>query len=401
MGTFQESIMIDLQLSSFQFSWLSSTIFLIIYGTMQIPAGLLIDHFGLKKTLFIGTVICAIASMTIAATSSFPIAIAARVFMGFGASFGFIALLVSVNEWMPHQYRALFIGLSQFLGTIGPMLAAGPMDTLSETYGIDWRTILFILFFIGIVLSILILCCVQNNAELSGKLTILYKPERPIASLKRLCSRSQPLILAFLSASLYFNIEYLAENEGRLFLSLKGISKSNAGFMITISWLGFAISCPLMGALSDYIEKRKPILIFASLCSIFSILLIIYGFNQYTLFFAFFLLGVSASGQSITFASIGEQFKPQFLAIGYGLNNGMMLFIGAINAPAIGFFLDRLKGEGSTEYVHYLSVFQILIATSVLGSILAVFFVQETYGKSAVDFTYLNPHNHLNTTGDN
>ncbi|WP_367608019.1 hypothetical protein [Legionella sp. W05-934-2] len=43
-------------------------------------------------------------------------------------SFGFICLLISVYDWLPRKNAALFIGLSQFIGTMGPMLAAGPLD---------------------------------------------------------------------------------------------------------------------------------------------------------------------------------------------------------------------------------------------------------------------------------
>ncbi|MDC0348985.1 hypothetical protein OAN21_01060 [Alphaproteobacteria bacterium] len=49
IGTFQHPIVHDLDLTSFQFSILSSTMYLFIYAAMQIPVGLLVDRLGLKN----------------------------------------------------------------------------------------------------------------------------------------------------------------------------------------------------------------------------------------------------------------------------------------------------------------------------------------------------------------
>ena len=119
IGTYQHPLMHDLGLTSFQFSVLSTTIFLLIYGCMQIPAGLIVDNIGLKKSLLIGAVCCTVSSIGFAYADSYAVAIIYRMLMGFGASFGFICLLISVHDWMPHKYSAIFIGLSQFIGTLG------------------------------------------------------------------------------------------------------------------------------------------------------------------------------------------------------------------------------------------------------------------------------------------
>ena len=115
IGTYQHPVMQDLNLTSFQFSLLSTTIFFLIYGAMQIPAGLIVDKIGLKKALIIATLTCTISSVGFAYSQSYPMAIFYRMVMGFGASFGFICLLISVHDWMPHKYSAIFIGLSQLV----------------------------------------------------------------------------------------------------------------------------------------------------------------------------------------------------------------------------------------------------------------------------------------------
>ena len=104
---------------------------------------------------------------------------------------------------------------------------------------------------------------------------------------------------------------------------------------------------------------------------------------------AFFLLGVSAGGQSIGFATITEQVEKRFIAVALGLNNAMIIGFVAINAPLIGFLLDHTIKEISNSLDAYLFVFNILIIISDSAVILSIFFLKETFCKSAVDFTFL------------
>lgn len=387
IGTFQAPLMNDLHLTSLQFSLLSTTIFFLIYGVMQIPVGLIVDNIGLKKALLFASVCCCLSSFGFAYAHSFKVALAFRMLMGLGASFGFICLLVSVYDWMPRKYTAIFIGLSQFIGTLGPMLAAGPLDNLSQSSGVTWQSVFVYLGVFGGVLSVLVLAFVENNQEKTGNFIILYKPEKIISSLKRLFVRGQPWFLALLSVALYFTVEYLSENEGRSFLELKHISEVSANYMITISWIGYAIGCPMLGFVSDLRERRKEVFILSAIFGLLAILGIMYSSELILLQVAFFLLGMSASGQSVCFASVSEQFSKQFVAVGFGLNNGMITLFSAINAPIIGFLIDHKRAGGALSLSVYMFAFKVLIIIAVVAVLLALFFVKETYCKSQVTFT--------------
>ncbi|MDP4708486.1 MAG: MFS transporter [Rickettsiaceae bacterium] len=387
-GTYQDAIMQDLQLTSFQFSLLSTTLFFIVYGAMQLPVGIIVDNIGLKKSIIIATLSCSIASIGFAYSYSYETAIFYRGIMGFGAAFGFICLLMAVYDWMPHRYSAIFIGLSQLIGTLGPMTATGPLHTLSTTMGVTWRQLFLYLGIFGVVLLVLAFLFIENNQQKAGKYIILYKPESLSVAIKRLFTRSQPWFIAILSTSLYFTIEYLSENEGRAFLLQKGISLGTSSYMLTTSWIGYAIGCPLLGYFSDLLQRRKPIMAFAAVLGCLSITSILYLPTNY-LVVSFFFLGISAGGQSVGFATIAEHFKKQFVAIGFGLNNAMIVLIAAINAPLIGFLLDNSKQGNKITLADYQSVFNVLIILSVISVVVAVFYIKETFCKSSADFTYL------------
>lgn len=390
MGSYQNPIITDLDLTPVKFSLLSSTLFLAIYGIMQIPVGIIVDHIGLKKSLFLASITCGLSCMIFSYSGNYQMAVISRIIMGFGSSFGFICLLIAVYEWMPQKHNGFFIGFSQFIGTLGPMLSAGPIENLSHSNNIDWRNIFFICSISGFLISILVILFVENKRKKSLKQIILTRPENTSSSLRKLFSRSQPWYIALLASCLYFSVEYLSENEGRNFLIEKNIGNLEAAYIITISWLGYAFGAPLLGFISDYIERRKIILIISAYISLISILVIFFSSQIIHVFIAFFFLGISASGQSIAFANIAEQFKNKFTAIGFGLCNFMIMTIAAINAPILAYVTDI--GARNTDMISnkYDYIFLFLIFVSILAIILSSLFVKETFCKSAVESTIIN-----------
>lgn len=394
LGTFQHPLMHDLHLSSFQYSLLSTTLFSVMYGVMQIPVGLLIDNIGLKKVLLLGATISAFSCVAFAYSNTYYLAVMARMLMGIGASVGFLCLLVSVHEWMPHRHNALFIGLSQFFGTMGPMFSAGPLEDLVASAHISWHVIFNALGMIGLGLVVLIIFFVENSQERAEKYVILKRPESIRVTLLKLFSRSQAWYIALFSGSVYFAIEYLSENEGRIFLGLKGFSESFSSYMITLAWVGYAIGCPLLGFLSDYFKRRKGVLMVAGVFSVVSILMVIFSENKYLLMMGFFLLGFSASGQSVGFATIAEQFKKQFVPIGLALNNFMVMILIATNAPTIAFIIDKAKSKPDFGLSNYYEAFSLLIVVSVIALVMSFLLIKETFCKSVVDFNCLTPNKH-------
>lgn len=390
IGTFQHPIMYDLKLSTFKFSLLSSTCYQVIYALMQIPAGIIVSYYGLKRTVFLAAIICSISAFGFATSTDFQIAVFFRVLAGLGSSFGFVCLLVCVFEWLPHNRSAFYIGLSQFIGTMGAMLAAGPINSIAEGSNLNWRTIFILIGFIGLLLSIVIYLLVENNTNRIGKYQVLNKPEKILTSVKKLFSKSQPIFIALFSAASYFFIEYLSENEGKNFIEIKGFSASFASYMITFSWLGYAIGCSTLGYISDLIMSRKKMIVLSSISYIFGLINITYFNSKYNIIIGFFLMGYGSGGVSIGFAIMSEQFKQSTRAIGLGLNNAIITTFSAINAPLVGYTIDSItanKGGITLEVYQY--TFSMLLILVSCCLIIPLLFIKETYCKSQAEYNIL------------
>ncbi|KTD21599.1 MFS transporter [Legionella londiniensis] len=392
LGTFQFPLMQDLHLTPVSFALLSSTAYQLIYGTMQLPVGIITDRFGLKKTLLAAVLFCAAANLGFAFSTEFSTAAVFRVLMGFGSSFGFVCLLVAVYDWMPRKNIALFIGISQFIGTLGPMLAAGPFNVLSQNNAVSWRSIFIVLSGIGFLIALLVLFFVEKNRQNQGKFIILSRPSAIGSNLLRIICQRQTWFVALYSACVYFSIEYLSENEGVEFLVKKGFSSTLSSYMITLAWLGYAVGCPLLGFLSDQFQRRKPVMVVSSLCALFALVGIIYlPLGRFATSTCFVFLGIGASGQSIGFAAMAEQCREDYLAVGLAFNNAIIMLLAAINAPVIGWILARLAHIYPMRFANYQLGFLVMIGLVTAAMVLAATAIKETFCKSARENTLLHP----------
>ncbi|MDG1437130.1 MAG: MFS transporter [Rickettsiaceae bacterium] len=390
LGTFQKPIMSDFELTTIEFSMVSSTVYLLIYSFMQIPVGLIVDHFGLKKPLLAGALICSVSIIGFSFSQTMGWAIFFRALMGLGSSFGFVCLLISVYDWLPKKHLAFMVGASQFIGTMGPMMAAGPLESISEQGSTGWREIFFILGVVGFLISALVFLFVKNNQEKAGSFKILKRPESIHKTFSVLFFNTQAWSIALFSGLVYFSLEYLSENEGKDFIILKGHTNNFASYMITLAWFGYAIGCPITGFLSDRLQRRRPFLIINAFLALFGLILVVYTTQKYFIILGALCLGVGASGQSNCFALMAEQFKKAYLAAALSLNNTLTMFFSAINAPVLSVFIDQSRRETIVPDIsNYDVAFTLLIALVALSLIFPIFFIKESYCKSKADFTIL------------
>ncbi|MBU0744473.1 MAG: MFS transporter [Gammaproteobacteria bacterium] len=384
VGTFQIEIQTTLGLSLITFAVISSSAYQLAYGFMQIPVGFIVRRFGLKKTAFLATTLCAISAMLFGLSSSFADALIYRIVMGLGSSFGFICLLVAVYEWMPRQHLGLFIGLAQFIGTTGPMIAGGPVNVLIQD-GYGFKSVFTAIGIIGFIIAALILVLVKNNvANKPNEVRYIAYQEPVWTSMKKIFQLKQTWYIAIFSGSVFFAIEYLSENEGMIFLRTAGYSAKLAAYMISLSWFGHAIGCPLLGFISDRIQRRKVVMIIAASSALFGVCCIFYLTHiQPLMMLGFLMLGIGAAGQSVGFVTIAEECQKQYVAAGMGFNNSMLMIFPASLGPIIGFLLTSISGgknEGFSMAEFHLG-FSVIVAFVAVALIMAVFFIRETFCK--------------------
>ncbi len=396
VGSVAHQVIPDLKLNAETFAIIGSAYY-VAYGVMQIPVGILADKFGVKILMVFATLVCVVSTFLFAHADGFSTAFISRLLMGFGSSFAFVCLLVIAVTWLPKQYFGFFAGTSQFIGTMGPLLAGGPLIALMARTHQDWRSTLSKIGAFGLILSILMLFLVKNKPRDGEQTLIFLTHEEPLKSrLLRLAKNQQAWIVAFYSATIYVSMALLGAIWGTEYLQVCGLSQGAAASIISLAWLGYAIGCPLLGAFSDIAKRRKPMLVFCALLGLFATTAITYiplHHTRWAYAFLFFCLGMAASGQNIGFATIAEHSDIRTRATSLGLNNGVITLFSAFIPPLVSYFIFLSAGSNSDHLKpeNFTLAFTIMPIFYVASFIISGFCIKETYCKPQKETIFLQP----------
>lgn len=106
-----------------------------VYALAQIPMGLGIDKFGPRSMVVFGAVVMGTGQFILALTSSYPLAIGARVLIGAGDASAFLAVMRLIPYWFPLRKTPLFTQLTGALGQTGQFISAVPFLALLGAAG--------------------------------------------------------------------------------------------------------------------------------------------------------------------------------------------------------------------------------------------------------------------------
>ena len=114
--------------------------FFYAYALMQIPAGLICDQIGPRKSLTIAVVVCGLATLCFQSTHNYAVAQLCRFCIGGASAFAFVSPLKLSSSWFKPERQAMVTGLVQLMGCVGAIFAGGPIAKLINYFG--WRATL-------------------------------------------------------------------------------------------------------------------------------------------------------------------------------------------------------------------------------------------------------------------
>lgn len=114
-----------------------SAVYFYAYLVMQIPTGVLVDWWGARRLLILGSLVAATGTFLFGATSSFGLASLGRLMIGAGTAVGWVITLKIATHWFPSHRFAMMSGLGLLFGNIGALVAQVPLRVAVEDFG--WR----------------------------------------------------------------------------------------------------------------------------------------------------------------------------------------------------------------------------------------------------------------------
>ena len=377
------SVMVDELMREFKVSALVlgnlSAIYFYVYAAVQIPIGIMIDRIGPRVLMTVASLLCALGCLLFASAESIWLAYTGRFFIGLGCAFSWVGVLTIIATGLPARNFAGFTGGSQLAGTSGAILGQAPLAFLIEAIG--WRYSVYGLGLVGVLLAAGLWMTVQPVTHSEASSAPLKQ------SLKTAASNPQTWLFALIGMSLTGPVLAFAGLWGvPWFAAVKGMPRSEAAPLLSIVFVGWLIGAPLMGWLSDKLQRRVLLLIGGTLTSTltFACLLYVPGLSVGLMAVLLFIGGVGGSVMILTFAA-GRDHNPEYArGAVLGIINTCVVASGALLQPLIGALLD-LFWDGTLQdgvRVYSAQAYQQALICIPLGALigfLLTFFVRDAH----------------------
>jgi sugar phosphate permease len=358
------------------------------YAIMQLPAGLLSDSWGPRRsiTLFFG--IAFAGSLLLGLAPSLVWAIIGRTLVGLGVSMLFVPTMKVLAEWFRVREFATMTGILMAMGGLGVLTAATPLAWLSTWIG--WRLSFVVVGICTLLLGVLVWAFVRDRpADLGWPSP--SEPSGPapatiglMQGMKKVLTypRFWPVaVWFFFDCAVFFSFGGLWG--GPYLMQVYGLSKAEAGHILSMIAVGMIVGSPLLSFLSNRVFKaRKPMLVLSSLVVLFLTTLLAFYTDRLPLMGLYLItlgLGIFASAiVVIGFTTTKELFPVQMAGTSTGLVNLFPFAGGAVFQPILGFLLERHgRVEGAFTLTGYEEAFFALFLCAIIA-FLATLFLKET-----------------------
>ena len=364
-----------------------SAFYFYAYASIQLPVGMLTDHFGPRKLMSFAAGLCAFASLGFGLSDSVLTASIGRALIGGTVAFAFVGTLAIAGYWFKPAQYAMLAGLLQTVGMSGAIFGQAPLRQVVESIG--WRGTMNALGAIAILLSLLLFFLVPHRSRVQRK-------EGPgvgiVTGLKAVASNSQTWLCALIGFGMAATMLGFGGLWGVPWLTnVYGYSTIEAAGIVSMLFAGWAIFSPLAGWASDRMGRRNPIMTLGSIVALAAFSMVIFRTpeNIGLLMALIFLTGAGGCAMTAGFSSVKELNNLEYSGTALGLMNMFIVGSGAVMQPLIGWLLD-MNWSGTmidgarvyNENAYTLAFSSLLIANA--AALIGTLILRETRCKQAL-----------------
>lgn len=373
------------------------SIYFYCYAFMQFPAGLLSDSIGPRKAVSAFTVVAAVGSILFGLAPNLRTAFAGRFLVGLGAAMVFIPTMKILSRWFHPKEFAFASGILNAVGGLGILAATWLLARWTTAFG--WRVSFELIGGISLGIAALVWFVVRDRPEAKGwnSLTasspVPQETQNPAAAISLRHGIGHVLrspqfwlfsLWSFVNYGIFFGFGALWS--GPYLMHVYGMSREQAGSVLSLIAWGMIFGSPALGFLSDRVfgSRKKPLVGCALAMTVELGLLRIFpsGLPTWALMLFFLLFSISSSSTVVVaFTAVKELFPIEIAGTALGSLNLFPFLGGAVAMPLLGRLLDRQAGI-STAFGYSLEAYTTLLSCLFFSSLLVLactLFMPETY----------------------
>lgn len=227
----------------------------------QLLYGPLLDRFGRKKPLFIGTLVYILASLGCVFVADIDTFIVLRFIQAIGSCAATVASVSMVRDLFPVKDIPKVFSMLMLVVGLSPMLAPTIGGYVTEYYG--WHTVFFILMCIGIVILVAAQIILPNTYE--PNVSISLKPKPIIAEFISIIKVPQFYTYAFAGSIAFSGLFVYVAASPILFMDIFEVGPKIYGWIFAFMSLSFIIASQLNSLLLRKFTSEQ--MIFGALIS--------------------------------------------------------------------------------------------------------------------------------------
>ncbi|WP_119343597.1 MFS transporter [Facilibium subflavum] len=388
-------------------SLIASTFWTIVIT--QLFSGLILDRFGFRLISALSLVITASGLLLFiyaADSGDLFLGYAGRIMIGFGISFATVSYIKAVSVWFPPHKFAFVTSFLASAAMLGAIAGQAPLAYLIHHSG-SWQKGLTICAFIGLIGAVLYFFIIRDNnpksqihAESETHTTFNFQ------AIKAVFLNKNNWLLTLYSGLSFTTIDAFAGLWGNnYFREQYHISTSQAASIISMIFIGLAIGSPVIGKISEHLDRRKPVMLsFHIIATIMLAIVLTFKTTPFIASLCLLIFGFCLGIYMLTFA-IGRRINSIAVTatVAALINTGEPV-LGAIFDPLIGYFLELhwqgnyinkagqivtyAKGAVPDNAIKHFAVssyhfaFLILTVSMILAFILLCFVKDKAYNKT-------------------
>jgi nitrate/nitrite transporter NarK len=373
-----------------------SAVYFYSYVAMQIPTGLLADHWGARRTLTAGAIVAAGGAALFGLAESYALVALGRLLIGGAVGVAFVSMLKLSTHWFDPSRFATITGVAVATGVVGAVSAGVPLRLAADAFG--WHHVIVATGALTALVALATWLVVRDDPRDRGYRS--YMPERrpgaaghSVLGGLRVCMRSRNTWLVFFingavaGAPLTF-----AGLWGVPFMTTHyGLSTTTAAGMASLVLVAWALGGPILGALSDRMGERQPIYLVGAAIAFVGWIMVVFVERLPLAGLAVLLvvIGLASAAVMVGFALVKETVPPSLAGTAGGVTNMGNMLGGMLLQPAVGWVLDRmwngerLNGVRVFDLDAYRAGFMLMLAWMGVAVAL-VLFTRETHCRQLV-----------------
>ena len=348
------------------------------YALMQLPAGLLSDSWGPRKTITLFFCVAFLGSVMLGLAPNAAWAILGRTLTGLGVAMLFVPTMKVLSEWFRPREFAFMTGILLAMGGIGSLSATIPLALISSWIG--WRMSFVVVGIITLVLAVLVWSFVRDRPADLGWPSLSETTEVSQSSISLIqgvktvisCPSYWPVATwFFFDCAVFFSFGGLWG--GPYLMQIYGLSKAQSGQILSMLAIGVIIGSPFLSYLSNNVFKaRKPVLILSSIALLLLTAILAFYTDRIPmagLYLVCLGLGIFSSAVVVIgFTTTKELFPVQIAGTATGLVNIFPFAGGAVFQVLLGYILERhAQTQGSFTLAGYQQAFLALFFCGIIA----------------------------------